>query len=155
MPRITLTVPTDHPNLLTVLTLLGVALPGSSTTTPPAAAPAIPLSAGSYADATGLAVLDDAGAAVVADPRNASLPYLAGLRLLASQPNLLETALMKAVGAATPTKLAGHKAATTKRVKAALGGKAGAVLFRIEQGKVVVAEETRKALARYFNLPTI
>jgi hypothetical protein len=95
----------------------------------------------------GLAVLDSAGAAVTADPRNASAKTMAALRLLASKPNLSEAELLAVVGART---LAGNKAATTKRVQAAIGGKTGAVLYRIENGKVVMAEETRRSLARHF-----
>lgn len=147
---ITFTMATTDPNLPAVLALLGIGLPASAMPSP---APGNPVPAGSHVDINGLAVLDDAGAAIVADPRNASPPYLAGLRLLASKPNVPVTEMMKAVGAPTPEKMAGHKAATTKRVKTALGGKGSAVLFRVAQGKIVIAAETRQALARYFNLP--
>ena len=95
----------------------------------------------------GLAVISAAGAAVIADPRNASAKTMAALRLLASKPNLSEAELLAVVGAGT---LAGNKAATTKRVQAAIRGKTGAVLYRIENGKVVIADETRRSLARHF-----
>jgi hypothetical protein len=37
-------------------------------------------------------------------------------------------------------------------VQRALGGKRGAVLFKIERGRVVIALQTRQALARYFGI---
>jgi len=139
MDGISLTLPLDHPKLPAVLAALGF--------TSPAALPAIPQT-GSSIDPSGLAVLDDQGVAVVAEPRNASPEYLAGLRLLASRPDVTEADLRAAVGAAT---LAGHKAATSKRVKRALGGKTAA-LFKIERGRAVIAPQTRQALARYLGV---
>src|SRR4051812_7137576 len=99
---------------------------------------------------SGLAVIDDAGAAVVADPRYISLRTLAALRLLASRPNLDEREVLAVVHAST---LAGNKAALTKRVQAATGARTGAVLYRIENGRVVMAEATRQSLARHFGSP--
>jgi hypothetical protein len=99
-------------------------------------------------DATGLAVLDAAGAAVVAHPKNASEKTLASLRLLASKSDLSEDELLAVVEAPT---LAGNKAALTKRVQQALGGTSkGAALYRIKDGRVVMAEATQQALARHF-----
>lgn len=139
---LTFTLPCDHPKLGAVLAVLGISAPSQPTSSAHAA--------GSTLDKTGLAILDDAGAAIVADPRNASPLYLDGLRLLASKDDVTEEELMAAVRAIAAFKLVGHKAATTKRVQKALGGKTGAVLFRIENGKVVIAPETRAALARHF-----
>jgi hypothetical protein len=144
-PSVTLTLPLDHPKLGAILHLAGVSLP----TQPISGARP---QTGSTMDPTGLAILDDAGAATVADPRNATPRYLDGLRLLASKEDVTEAELMKAVGGVPAFKLSGHKAATTKRVQTALGGKTGAVLFRIEGDKVVIAPETRGALARHFGL---
>lgn len=137
----------DDPRLPQVLALLGASLasPPAEGAIETAEKPA----RGSYVLPDGRAVLDDEGVQVVANPRNASARYLAGLRLLASRADVSETELMKAVGATT---LAGHKAATTKRVKGALGGHTGAVLFHVHNGKVEIAPETRAALARYFGL---
>jgi hypothetical protein len=157
---VTLTFPADSAALtavLAVLATLGVPAPAAGASVPvpiPAAPPApaagetvAPPPAGSFMDTTGLAVIDAAGAALIADPRNASAAYLAALRLMASKPDLSEDELLAVVGAAT---LAGNKAATTKRVQGALGGKLGAVLYRIENKKVVLANATRQALARHF-----
>jgi hypothetical protein len=143
MRSFTLTLPLDDPKLPAVLAALDIASPAS-----PAPIAAVPRS-GCSVDASGLAVLDDDGAAVVAEPRNASRQFIAGLRLLASQPDVTEGDLLAAVEAST---LAGHKAAATKRVKRALGGKGGAVLFRVERGRAVIAPQTRNALARYFGV---
>jgi hypothetical protein len=110
---------------------------------------AVSSSVASYVDPSGLAVLDAAGAAVVADPRYASLRTLAALRLLASRPDLDERALLAVVHAST---LAGNKAALTKRVRAVIGATTGAVLYRIENGKVMMAGATRQSLARHFGL---
>lgn len=140
---LTFTVPIDHPQLDVLLGILRA--PVSS---PPMAAPG--RKTGSTMDLTGLAILDAAGAAIVADPRNALPPYLDGLRLMASKKDVTEAELMTATRSHKSFGLAGHKAATTKRVQTALGDKKGAVLFRIEEGKVVIAPETRIALARHF-----
>jgi len=157
---ITLTFPADPAVLAAVLTVLaarGVPAPAVDTSLPmpiPAAPPSStagetvpPPSAGSFMDKTGLAVLDAAGTAQIADPRNASAAYMAALRLMASKPDLSHDELLAVVGAAT---LAGNKAATTKRVQGVLGGKLGAVLYRVENKKVVMADATRQALARHF-----
>jgi hypothetical protein len=133
----------DDTRLSAVLAALGLAAPVSPA--PIAAFPQV----GCSVDPSGLAILDDHGAALVGDSRNASAGFLAGLRLLASRTDVTEPDLRAAVGAST---LAGHKAATTKRVQRALGGKGGAVLFKIERGRVVIALQTRQALARYFGI---
>jgi hypothetical protein len=143
MSSVTVTLPLDDPKLPAVLAALGVTNMASP------APPAATTQRGCSIDPSGFAVLDDHGAAVVADSRNASAEFLAGLRLLASRPDVAEADLLAVVGAAT---LAGHKAATTKRVKRALGGKGGAVLFKIERGRAVMASETRQALARYLGI---
>jgi hypothetical protein len=143
MSSLSFTLPLDDPKLPAVLAALGLANPASPV--PIAAAAQV----GCSVDPSGLAVLDDHGAAVVAESRNASPEFLAGLRLLASQPDVTEADLLTAVGAST---LAGHKAATTKRVKRALGGKGGAVLFKIERGRAVIAPQTRQSLARYLGV---
>lgn len=143
MSAFTVTLPLDDPKLPAVLAALGLASPMLPTV---AAAPTQP---GCSIDPSGLAVLDDHGAAVVAQARNASSEFLAALRLLASKPNVKEGELLVVVGSST---LAGHKAATTKRVKRALGGKDGAVLYKIERGNAVMAPQTRQALARFFGI---
>lgn len=154
---ITLTFPVDDEKLAAVLAVFGV-LPTGGTRNPTlpsvpiTAIPAAPSADGSpqvrsFMNPAGLAVIDAAGAAVIADPRNASAKTMAALRLLASKSNLSEAELLATVGADT---LAGNKAATTKRVQAAIGSKTGAVLYRIENKKVVMADETRRALARHF-----
>jgi hypothetical protein len=148
---ITLTFSLDAAKLDAVLTALGVSIP-SPAAEPAGGAPAATdtgasQQAGSFMNPAGLAVIDAAGAAIVADPRNASAKTMAALRLLASKPNLSEAELLAVVGAGT---LAGNKAATTKRVQVVIGGKTGAVLYRVESGKIVMAEETRRSLARHF-----
>jgi hypothetical protein len=143
MNSLSVTLPLDDPKLPAVLAALGLA-----TSAAPTAIPVAP-QVGCSVDPSGLAILDDQGTAVVADPRNASAGFLAGLRLLASRPDVTERDLLTAVGATT---LAGHKAATSKRVQRALGGKRGAVLFRVERGRAVLAPQTRQALARHFGI---
>jgi hypothetical protein len=140
---ISVTLSLNDPKLSAVLAVLGLTTLSSSA---PLAAPP---QAGCSVDPSGLAVLDDHGAAVVAESRNASPEYIAGLRLIASKPDVAEADLLATVGAST---LAGHKAATSKRVKRVLGGKGGAVLFKIERGRVVIAPQTRQALARYLGV---
>jgi hypothetical protein len=142
MNSVTFTLPFDDPKLAAVLSALGL------TNLSPPGLPAAPQQLGCSVDPSGLAVLDDRGAAVVAESRNASQRYLAGLRLLASRPDVTEADLRAAVGAST---LAGHKAATSKRVKRALGGRT-AVLFKIERGRAVMMPQTRQALARYLGV---
>ena len=148
MTSITISLPLDHPSLPTLLAALGL---GGATSLPIAQpGPDQPTSqrAGSYADADGLACLDDAGAAIVADTRNASQGYLSGLRCLATSNDALsEHELLKAVGSKT---LAGHRAATTKRVQRVLGRRA--FLFHVQDGKIVVAPQTREALRRHFGM---
>ena len=139
---VTITLSVDDPKLPAVLAVLGLGTPISPA--PPAALQQV----GCSVDPSGLAVLDDHGAGVVAEARNASAEYLAGLRLLASRPDVTEADLLAAVGAAP---LAGHKAATTKRVKRALGGKTAA-LFKIERGRAVMAPQTRQALGRFLGV---
>jgi len=163
---ITLTFPADAATLAAILTALGVSLPPAAAPLPesaphaPANPPAptytaaiantvSPPSDGSFIDHTGLAVIDAAGAAVIADPRNASAKFIAAVRLIVSKPDLTEDELLATVDAST---LAGHKAASTKRVQRVLGGRRGAVLYRIQNGKVVMADPTRKSLAAYFGI---
>lgn len=160
---ITLTFPADPATLAAVLAALGVDVssPTAANTaaaqeritapTPAAAETVTPPNVGSFMDPTGLAVIDATGAALIANPRNASAEYLAALRLMASKPHVAEAELLTVVGAAT---LAGNKASTTKRVQGVLGGKLGAVLYRIKNGKVEMADATRQALARHFGFVT-
>ncbi len=145
MRSFTLTLPLDDPKLPAVLAVLDLTSPASS------ASIAAPPQAGCFVDASGLAVLDDHGAAVLPaeNPVTLHLNSLPACGCFASQPDVTEDDLRAAVGAST---LAGHKAAATKRVKRALGGKGGAVLFRIERGRAVIAPQTRQALARYFGV---
>jgi hypothetical protein len=127
--------------------LAALRLNGVAATSPTAIGiAAVPV--GGSIDPSGLALLDDRGAAIVADPRGASTKYLAAIRLLASEQNLTEADLLATVGAST---LAGHKAATSKRVQRALGGKR-AKLYDIARGQVVMAPQTRQVLARYLGL---
>jgi hypothetical protein len=99
----------------------------------------------------GLAVLDAAGAAIVAAWRNASSAYLRGLKALAAHAGLTEADLLKAVGSAN---LIGFRTATTRRAQKATGRR-DVVLFRTNEGVVVVADQTRKSLADYLRvLPT-
>lgn len=141
-PKLHFSLDIDDPKLPAVLTALGVVLTLQTQTQQAA-------NDGSSVDPSGLAILDAKGAAIVAEPRNASPKYLAGLRLIASDPNLTQASLLKAIGGAT---LAGHRAATTKRVMRALGGKQ-ASLFRIgADGTIVVMPQTRQSLAQYFGL---
>ncbi len=131
MSTITLTFDLDDPRLTPVLAVLLGVLGASSTAIRP------PRQDGSYMNPQGLAVIDDLGATVIANPKNISEKTLAALRLLASKPNLSEAELVV------------DKAAITKRVQAAIGRK-GARLYRIENGKVIMADETRRSLARHF-----
>jgi hypothetical protein len=139
MPSVHFSLNLDDPRLPAVLTALGM---------PPSTGAPGPAQKGSYADPRGLAVIDDTGAAIIADPRNASAAYLAALQLIASKPDVTEAELLGVAGAST---LAGHKAATSKRVKRVLAGRSAA-LYRTEQGKVVVADATRQSLARHFGI---
>jgi hypothetical protein len=133
--NVTLVFNVDDGQASALLAALGHALP----------TPMPPPPAGSFVRQDGLAVLDDTAALVVCDSKNASAPYLEALRLIATTPNLAASVLLKVVPAST---LAGHQAASTKRVRRALGGHAGA-LYRVDgSGKVIVAPETREALAR-------
>ena len=140
---ITLTFPADPATLAAVLAALGVdaSSPTAANTaaaqeritapTPAAAETVTPPNVGSFMDPTGLAVID--------------------ARLMASKPHVAEAELLNVVGAAT---LAGNKASTTKRVQGVLGGKLGAVLYRIKNGKVEMADATRQALAHHFGFAT-
>jgi hypothetical protein len=65
------------------------------------------------------------------------------------KPDLTEQELLATVAASA---LAGHKAASTKRVQRVLDGSRKAVLYRIQDGKVAMADPTRKSLAAYFGI---
>lgn len=145
----TFTVPLDHPNLAGFIALLGQSAPVQPPA--PVAAP-LAFPSGCSVDATGLVVLDANGAAIVANPRDASPRTLEVLRLLATDPNVTEADILTIMNSGS---LIGFKAAMTKRVQTAFGGKKlhpGAGLFRVEGGKVVVRPETRAALAAFFGI---
>lgn len=139
---VSFTLALTDPRLPAVLNALGLEAPvPSAISSAPLASPVASM------DEKGLALIDDRGIEVLADPRNASGAYISALRLMASKSNVSVDELVEALEG---TSLSAFQGAATKRVQRIFGGKRGAALYVVDGDKVLLADTTREALGRHF-----